>query len=187
MALFAFFACRENKGRDEIKATIAEWTGKEIKFPSNAQCCILGKDTTATLCTELFQKEYKILLYVDSTGCNKCKLMLNLWKQVMDEADSLFQSRIGFLFFFQPKSKREMTYIFKMNGFEYPVFIDENDSIGHLNGFPDNQEFQCFLLDKNNKVLMLGNPCCREKLKLDRPFERKNRHKHLNFRKSCYL
>jgi hypothetical protein len=39
-----------------------------------------------------------------------------------------------------------------------------NKTINHLNRFPDESTYQCFLLDKNNKVLMIGNPSLNPKI-----------------------
>jgi hypothetical protein len=102
--------------------------------------------------------EYKILLYVDSTGCSNCRLKLASWRHLIEEADSLFKDKLSFLFFFQPKNKKEMTYLFIRDNFNYPAFIDENNKINQLNHFPERMEYQCFFLDKDNKVLMIGNP-----------------------------
>jgi hypothetical protein len=44
------------------------------------------------------------------------------------------------------------------HGMDYPVFIDESNALNRLNHFPDKVEHQCFLLDKNNRVLLVGNP-----------------------------
>lgn len=44
------------------------------------------------------------------------------------------------------------------NDFQYPVFIDEMGSFDALNHFPANMTFQTFLLDKDNKVVVIGNP-----------------------------
>jgi hypothetical protein len=47
----------------------------------------------------------------------------------------------------------------KLNEFNYPAFIDEKDEINSLNQFPSgNRQFQCFLLDKENRVEIIGNP-----------------------------
>jgi hypothetical protein len=51
-----------------------------------------------------------------------------------------------------------MLYLFENADFNYPVFIDKKNGINQLNNFPQQQEYQCFLLDKNNKILFLGNP-----------------------------
>lgn len=158
LIILFLFSCKENKRRMEIEKIVTEWVGKEIKFPADAQCCILGNDTLSTLCTDIVQKEYKLLLYVDSTGCSDCRLRLFQWKRLIAEADSLFQDKLGFVFFFQPKNRKEIAYLIKRDNFDYPVFIDRNNLIDKLNHFPHVAAYQCFLLDKDNKVLLIGNP-----------------------------
>ena len=38
------------------------------------------------------------------------------------------------------------------------------NEINRLNHFPNKIEYQCFLLDSNNKVLMIGNPTLNQKI-----------------------
>ena len=141
-----------------------EWVGKEILFPDNIPCYILGKDTLQDFCKELFRKEFKILLYIDSAGCSHCRLKLFEWKQLIREANSLFHGNVGFLFFFQPKNVKEVRSLFIQERFTYPVFMDTEGLINSLNHFPHKQEYQCFLLDSNNKVLSIGNPALNQRI-----------------------
>ena len=152
------FSCKENRKRKEVAKIVSEWIGKEILFPENVSCYVTGKDTLPEICNEWFQKEFKILMYVDSAGCSGCRLKLFEWKQLMDEAYSLFHGKVGFLLYFQPKSEREMASLFAGNRFTYPVFMDLNGSLNRLNRFRPEMQYQCFLLDKDNKVVMMGNP-----------------------------
>ena len=62
-------------------------------FPENVSCYMAGKDTILELCNEWFQKDYKILMYIDSTGCSSCRLKLFEWKQFIEETDSYFKER----------------------------------------------------------------------------------------------
>lgn len=161
LSFFSVNSCKENKRqaeKAEIAKIVTEWIGKEILLPEDIPCYISGKDTLNILCEELFYKDYKILLYVDSTGCSDCRLKLYEWKQLVEEADSLFQDRVGFLLYFQPKSIREIAFLFEQYRFDYPVFIDSKGIINKTNNFPQTKEYQCFLLDNNNKVLIIGNP-----------------------------
>jgi hypothetical protein len=162
--LVGVFACKENKKRTEAEKIVAEWTGKTIQFPEDVSCNILGKDTVSGLCSDLFQSEYKILLYVDSAGCSACRLKLFQWKQLIEEADSLFQDKLSFLLYFQPKNRKEMYFLVRKDQFDYQIFIDLNNSINQLNHFPSKPEYQCFLLDKNNQVRMIGNPSLNPKI-----------------------
>lgn len=155
--LICFFSCEKNKQKDDAIKTVTEWTGKEVKFPEGIACTSMGKDT---ICIDLYSDNYKIVLYVDSLGCTSCRLKLAEWKKIMNESDSIFSRKPEFIFFFQPKKKdeKELQFIFKQHGLHHPVFIDSKNEINQLNNFPSKSEHQCFLLDKDNKVLIVGNP-----------------------------
>lgn len=150
-------SCKNNKQKDDVIKTIAEWTGKEIKFPQGITCTSMGKDTA---CIDLYSNNYKIILYVDSLGCTSCRLKLAEWKKLMNDSDSIFSKKPEFIFFFQPKKKdeKELQFIFRQHGFRHPVFIDRENKINQLNNLPSKTEHQCFLLDKDNKILIVGNP-----------------------------
>ena len=169
LVFFSFCSCKDNKNRGDASRVVYEWEDREILFPANLPCYVLGKDTHLKLCDEIHRKEFKIVLYVDSAGCSSCRLKLIEWKQLIEEAEILYPGKVGFLFYFQPKSMEEVTELLLINGFDYPVFIDADGSIDHLNQFPQPSNVrlsqssqaalnQCFLLDKDNKVLDSGNP-----------------------------
>ncbi|MBU3853190.1 MAG: DUF1573 domain-containing protein, partial [Candidatus Paraprevotella stercoravium] len=58
-----------------------------------------------------------------------------------------------------------MLHELRINRFDYPMNIDRNDSLEILNSFPKEIAFQTFLLDKDNKVLAIGNPVLNPKVK----------------------
>ncbi|MDR2131044.1 MAG: 6-bladed beta-propeller, partial [Odoribacteraceae bacterium] len=93
MSFLFFSACRKNSKRAEAEKIVTEWTGKTIHYPEGVRCSIMGKDTVLDFCSALFQREHKILLYVDSTGCSGCRLQFSQWKQLIEESDSLLQSK----------------------------------------------------------------------------------------------
>jgi len=159
-SLFFFSACKTSNKQKIAEQIVAEWIGKEIHFPDAATCSVMGKDTFSLYCERLYDANYKILLYVDSAGCSGCRLKLFEWKQLIEESDSLFQGRLGFLFFFQPKSNdtEEIEFLLHRYRFDYPVFLDTYGLINSLNGFPQEVDFQCFLLDRQNRVILVGNP-----------------------------
>ena len=151
-------SCKENnKQLDDATKIVNEWTGKTIQFPNNLYCTSMGENYP---CIDLYSDKYKILLYVDSLGCTSCHLKLSEWKRIMAESDSLFSRKIEFILFFQPKKvdKEELQIIFKENEFNHPVFIDQNIEIDKLNKFPSKIEYQCFLIDNDNRVIAIGNP-----------------------------
>ena len=154
----SLLSCKSGREKDAIMQTVAEWTGKKIIFPDGIPCQFLNRDT---VCMDPHNPTtYKILLYVDSMGCNSCRLKLFEWKQLMAEADSLFSGIIDFLFFYQPKTKeaRELTFQLSVYDFRHPVFMDIENQLEKVNQFPSEQAFQCFLLDQDNRVVLIGNP-----------------------------
>jgi len=154
-------SCKESEKRLIIRQILKEWRGKTIIFPEDITCKVMGRDTVAT---DLFQKPYKILLYVDTVGCTSCKLQMLEWKKIIMEADSIAPNQIGFLFFFYPKNPEELDILMIRTRFNYPVFIDERNAIDSLNHFPKDMTFQSFLLDQDNKVLGVGNPSFNPKI-----------------------
>jgi hypothetical protein len=145
-----FVSCKEHR-LTETERVVIEWTGKTIRFDSlqNTEATSFFRDTL---------KPYKILLYTDSTGCTKCKLQTQLpvWKAYIKKMNAT----VNFLLCFQIKDneKELLLSLLKNERFDFPFYIDENDALNKVNRFPVNPAHQCFLLDRNNCVLTLGNP-----------------------------
>ena len=146
-----------------MQQIVAGWTGREIQFPAGIPCQSLGSDT---VCINTSNPTYKILHYVDSTGCTGCRLKLSEWKQLIAEADTLFPAQIDFLIFYQPKDKdrKEFDFMMKLYDFRHPVFMDIDNQIDKVNRFSTHIDFQCFLLDRDNKVVVIGNPVTNPKI-----------------------
>ena len=155
-------ACQESD-KDRLTHLVEEWDGKEITFPSQTVFTVQGRDTVD------FRWEaspYRIVTYVDSIGCASCKLQLPKWKRLIAETDSLFgKGRLAYVFYFHPKDLRELMYLTRRDAFTYPVCFDHEDAFNSLNRFPSEMSLQTFLLDKDNRVIAIGNPVHNPKVK----------------------
>ena len=154
-AMFFFFGCNEDSNKKEITRIVTEWQDKQIFFPEDIVFTRYGEDAIQY---NMPESDYKILLYVDSVGCTSCKLQLHKWSNFIEEVDSLTSGKVPIIFFFHPKDKRELTYLLKRDEIKVPVCIDDEDQLNGINSFPSRDDFQCFLLDRNNKVVYIGNP-----------------------------
>ncbi len=152
--LFLLAACRENK-KEQFARLVQEWQGKEIVFP---QDMVFTRFVTDTVDYDIPQSEHKILIYVDSVGCTSCKLQLHKWKELIEYTDSITNGSIPYLFFFQSKDDKELRYLLKQDNFDRPVCIDYANLLDNSNKFPTDMTFQTFLLDRDNKVIAIGNP-----------------------------
>lgn len=161
MVLALFSSCKESE-KDKIARLVKEWEGKEILFPAHSVFTVQGKDTVDF---SFADADYKVVTYIDSVGCTSCKLQLPRWKEFMHEVDSMINSKVPFVFYFHPKDMKELRYITRRDAFVYPVCFDETDDFNAFNQFSGEMTFQTFLLDKDNKVVAIGNPVHNPKVK----------------------
>lgn len=147
-------ACQD-KQKEAITLLVKEWQGKQILFPENIVFTRFASDTTNFV---IPTSDYKVLVFVDSIGCTSCKLQLSRWKEFIRYTDSISQKNIPFLFFFQFDDQWEIHSLLIRENFDKPICLDRSDSLNQLNHFPKDIRFQVFLLDKNNKVVVIGNP-----------------------------
>jgi hypothetical protein len=151
-------ACNKSDRQQEIDAILEHWIGKQIQFPDHLQCNVMGADTLEMLCMSAFNTEYRILVYIDTLGCTSCKLNLLQWEQFIDNASEEFGDKLSYLFYIHPRNLEDINFMLKRDGIPFPVIIDTLNHINKLNNFPEKQSYQCFLLNRNNEVISVGNP-----------------------------
>lgn len=150
--LLCLLACQQDK--KNLSKLVYEWHGRSVKLPANSVFTIHGKDTV----NFTLEADYKVLVYIDSTGCTSCKLRLQDWNFIIEEFDSISHGSTKFLFYISPKNISELQYLTKQENFNYPICIDLENQIYQLNKFPDDERFSVFLLDRDNKVITIGKP-----------------------------
>lgn len=163
--LGAFFiilliSCKSST-KDDITAMVAEWHGRSLEMPINFKTVIMGRDTICNF----KHKSYAIVSFVDSSNCTSCRLRLSSWKDFIYNLDSLNEDSIPVYFILHPIDINELATILKRYDFSYPVCIDKDNSFKQLNNISDNEMFHTFLLDKDNKVVAVGNPVYNSKIK----------------------
>lgn len=156
----SLLGCQENK-RSAAEKIVKEWMGKEILLPEEVDCWYMESDT---LCPSRQDKPFKMLVYTDSVGCTSCKLNLTLWKHYIHEMDSIAPGQVDFVFYFQPKNRKELAHLLRRNRLEQIVFLDDKGALKKRNRLAEEMEYQCFLLNKQNRVLAIGNPTLNPKL-----------------------
>lgn len=154
---FSLTGCKDKK-KEEILQTVSRWQEKEIIFPQAPQKLTFTRYATDTVDYPFREAPYKVLVYVDSAGCTGCKLQLSKWKQFIRQVDSLSDGRVPFLFVIHPKNLVEIRELLRRDRFDRPVCIDTADRLNQANHFPSAFRFQTFLLDKDNRVVLIGNP-----------------------------
>ena len=106
-----------------------------------------------------------MVVYYYSISCSPC-LISNLlhWSDIVTYSKELaYKFYILFIFDSQKHEQREIYLKFKE--LDYPFFMDEEYVFSRLNkNIPKDDKLHTFLLDKNNKVVLVGNPVDNAKL-----------------------
>lgn len=114
------------------------------------------------------KKDYTMVVYADSTQCTPCFInKLTDWNEfVRLENDADYSVR--FVFILETSSGATDTAVKNLakSDFRHPVFMDNKCSFRKGNPHvPEGIMYHTFLLDKESKVIMVGNPCTSKEIK----------------------
>lgn len=121
------------------------------------RCLVNGQDTM------LFRnkKNLKLVIYSDSTICSTCRMKnMHLWDGLLEESE-IYGKSLDFYFIFTPAQKdlRSLELVMRTYSPNCPIYIDTMGIFGHKNPhIPKNAVFHTFLLDKDNKAVLAGDP-----------------------------
>lgn len=164
LIVFLLLLCSCKKYTNKYQKLVDEWHGKEIIFPDYMPFTIYANDTV----NYSVDGDLKILLYIDAVGCTSCKMRISEWKLFISQIDSISNNSIPFIFIMRPKDTNNNDYIrsfLKKNFFNKPVYIDNDNIMNNKNHFPTEIQLQTFLLDRENKVILMGNPIYNPEIK----------------------
>ena len=151
-----------NKTKKETKKMVSQLMEDTLSLPIQGQ--ILYKDSLYQKNNAInYNAKFKIttLLWGD---CHSCIADLEKWEDFYLFTEN--NKNIELLFFLYTSDLE----IFKKSLYtkdihKYPLIIDpQNKYIVRNNLSIDNKMYQTFLLDSNNKVILVGNPIYNEKL-----------------------
>lgn len=155
-----FFAAISCKGG--IKKDLERFIGQEVVLPRNMLAFENGKDT---LLVNSVCKDVKFVVWYDSTGCSSCRLK-ELW-QWEEYADYATSGGFDFHVILSPSGKnaQNVDIVVRSQRAPFVVYKDYESEFYAMNPeMPTNQALHTFLLDKDNKVVIAGNPLKNPKL-----------------------
>lgn len=159
---FFFVACsnRERQFTQEIKVL----QSKVIRLPSRGLFMRRGKEVQKV---DVNKEVLKLVVYADSIGCTACAINhIDSWGHFIDYAEQ-FNNQLRFYFIFSPMKKevRGTELMITNTMFDYPILLDTLGEFEKLNPYlPKNRALHTFLLDENDKVILVGNPLHNKKI-----------------------
>ena len=151
----------QNFDKRLINDAVHEWIGKEIIFLDSMDCV----DNHAISKVGVSKNGFKVVNYIDSVGCTPCRLNLTKWKEFIHDLNQVSIDSTLVLMIVSDSRFNVVYQISMWDKFTYPIYIDVADSLNRLNHFSSDERFQTLLLDKDNKVVAIGNPINNPKVK----------------------
>lgn len=160
--LLLSFGCNNKSKR--LKEEYSTFINKDIKLPAFTKGVYKNKDTIYFHNDDVMAR---MVIFFDSTTCSSCQIArIWEWERVTSYA-KVMRDRFEPIFIFAPTIQQEYATILSLKAqlFKCPIYVDTQQSFLTYNeGFPQNKIFHVFLMDKNNKVLLVGEPTYNSKL-----------------------
>ncbi len=145
-------------GRQKTQKQYDELVAKDIVVPSGMRQLVGGRDS---IVLNPAAGAAKLVVWVDSTDCSPCRVgQLFQYYKVINYREEKGEE-FAPIFIFSPSRDNlgDVMEALKNSEFDFPVFVDENYSFKKANShIPADNKFHAFLLDKNGKVGLVGDP-----------------------------
>ena len=137
-----------------IDHKVKELLGQNLNIPDSI--IFLANGTSYT--KEYFNNaEFKIINYIDTSGCEECKLHLFDWGKLQRGLDTLNQE-VKVCFIIWSKDIDNILKLSRIHRFNYPIMYDSLGLFARDNDIPLISGFQTCLVDSCNSVIGVGSP-----------------------------
>ena len=155
--LLMFYSCK-NAPHEVILSQVQELYGRNIVFTHNDHYVLNGRDTIIKQ-----TNDYKIVMYSDSLGCQECELKLGDWRLKIKEL-KLLGKAVDFIFIIQSSDYSSFEHMASENLPDFPFIYDKEGKFFKQNKLFSDKRYNTFLLDKDNRIILVGNPTNGDKI-----------------------
>lgn len=158
--LAIFIGTNKNHHQNALVLLLKEVVGKKLSFDTCKRQLICGDSIDWEK-----NNDFRIIHYIDSIGCTRCKLHLDSWMFFMDTLDKIpHGKKVKLIFVTDIENKNLIKSIFKNHG-DFPVYSIEHNSNSILDKMIKNKKLNTLLLNSNNIIITVGNPILNENIK----------------------
>lgn len=156
IVIFVLF-CSCNDKTERIKFNIEKMKEHSICLPLE-KMQLYNKENIAD---DFSTKDYKLIIYVDSTKCSTCYLnTINRWCNTLDSLRKK-SDKFASAFILSSSKQHIQDVKFKLEylKFDHLIYLDSVGVFALSNPhIPTESMYHTFLLDKNNKIVFVGDP-----------------------------
>ncbi len=159
LSLFLFFGC----GHQSDDA-ISQFTRSIVNVPyqkMDKRICSMFYDSIRN-----YNSDIRIVHYLEMNNCISCEL-INLAQKEFLNYDSEICKNVSFCYIVQtsPQHSLDVYKQFCKERIQGTVYLDTCNAFMEANPqMPDNEMFHTFVINREGKVLMVGNPFANEKM-----------------------
>lgn len=153
-----------NNSNDKMQEKIQQMRSMSISIPYNKMEC-WSNDYLSSI-NRYEHTKLKLVHYVDSAQCTTCYLqsvmqdgrLLNMEKQTKNKFVNIFIIEPS------PRRKQSLSSDYKNNLLPQVILVDTAHVFMGKNKLPSETMYHTFLLDENNKIILVGNPLTNKKI-----------------------
>jgi hypothetical protein len=148
-------SCKSYRLAKQIKSLM----GQEIVMPQDMR--LTPSEADDSLMIDIQGKSAHLIVYVDSVECSSCKVgNLPQYSDIVNFCEQL-NGKCEPVFIFSPREQdvEKLRYRIDISEIDYNIVIDSTRSFPKANPhIPADNRLHTFLLDKNGKVVLVGDP-----------------------------
>lgn len=147
------FSCQE---KSRTIREVEEMYGRKITFVEPYEIISSNESMES-----IIEKEVKVVSYIDDFPCTDCTLnMLIDWIEVINSIDK----DLGYLIIIRTNDVDELTKHIENKGIAHPIICYQTDAFKVENKLDVLARNRTFLLDKNDRIVLVGEPFNNEAL-----------------------
>ena len=151
---FVCVTCSCNIVNNHKKKILSDnYIGNEILLSS----LVFFNNSTEVNLDSLTYSRYKVVIYVDSSNCDDCRISQALAIRGYELEIIRKKKYIPFIYIFNTQDAFSLKEHLEYYGFRSYYFVDLEDTFLSANNITHDKRFHTFLLE-NNKIKVIGNP-----------------------------
>ena len=159
-----FFSC--NSPKKELQDAIEQMQSRKIAIPYEQMNCWANDSILKVSPWE--KAKLKLVHYIDSATCSSCYLQKVKMNDYLFRMEELSNNEFYNVIIINPGNKmnEELEKLFSEKLIPQTIFIDSTNNFAQVNpNIPHETKYHTFLVDDNNKVILVGNPIVNKKIK----------------------
>ena len=152
--ILLLYSCKEVK----VKRLVSRMMGTEITIPKSLE--LMNAKFIADSLWLVRDDKYKLVITISNEQCTNCRISVHdLIDSLLVSVPSCDIAPMVVLSNPDEESIRDAYYTIEKFRLSYPIYLDISSRLFELNPvIPDNPSFQSFLLDRDDRIVLVGDP-----------------------------